>query len=152
MDGNYLVIAPVVAQDAGLGEIGRHGLLLTPEFGGRQRLGVVTTDLDLIPDEVLDFNLKDFCDHCGRCIRTCPGKAIPKDKKLIDGVMRYQIDQESCYTRWRSLGTDCGICLSSCPVSQGVDLDLLKNKAYSEIIQQYAAEFPIRPYIKEEFF
>lgn len=152
MDGNYLVIAPVVAQDAGLGEIGRHGLLLTPEFGGRQRLGVVTTDLELITDQPEAMNLSDFCDYCGRCIRTCPGKAIPKDKKVIDGVERYQIDQEACYTRWRSLGTDCGICLSSCPISQGVDLTLLKEKKYAEIIQNYTAVYPIRPYIKEEYF
>lgn len=152
MDGNYLVIAPVVAQDAGLGEIGRHGLLLTPEFGGRQRIGVVTTDLELIPDEVQPFHLNEFCDHCGRCIRTCPGKAIPTQRTKIDGVTRYQIDQEACYTRWRSLGTDCGICLSSCPISQGVDLELLKEKKYAEIIQQYTEVYPIRPYIKEDYF
>lgn len=152
MDGNYLVIAPVVAEDAGLGEIGRHGLLLTPAFGGRQRIGVVTTDLELIPDNAKPFNLNEFCDHCGRCIRTCPGKAIPTQRKEINGVSRYQIDQESCYTRWRSLGTDCGICLSSCPISQGVDLALLKEKKYAEIIQEYTEIYPIRPYIKEDYF
>jgi len=152
MDGNYLVIAPLVAQDAGLGEIGRHGLLLTPQYGGRQRLGVVTTDLELQADVVKKMNLSDFCDYCGRCIRTCPGKAIPTEKKVINGVLRYQIDQESCYTRWRSLGTDCGICLSSCPISQGVDLALLKKKDYKEIIRQYTEEYPIRPYIKEDYF
>lgn len=152
MDGNYLVIAPVIAQDAGLGEIGRHGLLLTPEFGGRQRIGVVTTDLELMPDEVTPMNLNEFCDHCGRCIRTCPGKAIPTKRKEIDGNFRYQIDQEACYTRWRSLGTDCGICLSSCPISQGIDLELLKKKDYAEIIKQYTEVYPIRPYIKEAYF
>ena len=152
IDGNYLVVAPLVAQDAGLGEIGRHGLLLTPEFGGRQRLGVVTTDLELIPDKREPLNLSEFCDHCGRCIRTCPGKAIPSEKKEIDGVVRYQIDQEACYTRWRSLGTDCGICLSSCPVSQGIDLDLLEARNYKEIISRYTEVYPIRPYIKENFF
>lgn len=152
MDGNYLVIAPLLARDAGLGELGRHGLLLTPAFGGRQRIGVVTTDLELIADEVTPMHLSDFCDYCGRCIRTCPGKSIPTEKKMIDGIMRYQIDQESCYTRWRSLGTDCGICLSSCPVSQGVDPDLLKQKDYKEIIKRYTELYPIRPFIKEEYF
>lgn len=152
MDGNYLVVAPLVARDAGLGEIGRHGLLLTPEFGGRQRIGVVTTDLELIPDQVVSMNISDFCDHCGRCIRTCPGKAIPAEKKTIDGEDRYQIDQEACYTRWRSLGTDCGICLSSCPMSQGVDLKKLKEKDYKAIIKDYTEAYPIRPYIKENWF
>ena len=47
IDGNYRVIAPLVARDAGLGEIGRMGLLMTPRLGPRVRLGVVTTDLPL---------------------------------------------------------------------------------------------------------
>jgi epoxyqueuosine reductase QueG len=98
------------------------------------------------------MNLADFCDYCGRCIRTCPGKAIPTDKTMVDGVLRYQIKQEQCYEKWRSLGTDCGICLSSCPISQGVDLTLLKEKKYSDIIQAYTERFPIRPYIRDEYF
>ena len=49
IDGNYRVIAPLVAQDAGLGEIGRMGILMTPRLGPRVRLGVVTTDLPLAP-------------------------------------------------------------------------------------------------------
>ncbi len=152
MDGNYLVVAPLVARDAGLGQIGRHGLLLHPKYGGRIRLGVVTTDLELIPDEVKDMNLAEFCDVCGRCIKTCPGKAIPAKKSMINGVERYQIHQEECYRRWRSLGTDCGICLSNCPISQGVDLQLLEDKKYGEIIKTYTNEFPIRPIIREPYF
>jgi hypothetical protein len=45
IDGNYRVVAPLVARDAGLGEIGRMGLLMTPALGPRVRLGVATTDL-----------------------------------------------------------------------------------------------------------
>ena len=33
IDGNYRVICPLVARDAGLGELGRMGLLLTPSHG-----------------------------------------------------------------------------------------------------------------------
>jgi hypothetical protein len=78
MDGNYLLIAPLAAQDAGLGEIGRHGLLITKEYGPRVRLGVVTTDLPLLPDRKLLFGVTDFCGLCGNCAVCCPGKAIPK--------------------------------------------------------------------------
>ncbi|MBK5109271.1 MAG: hypothetical protein JJE12_14135, partial [Anaerolineales bacterium] len=35
IDGNYRLIAPLVARDAGLGEIGRMGLLMTPRQGPR---------------------------------------------------------------------------------------------------------------------
>ena len=48
IDGSYRVVCPLVARDAGLGEIGRMGLLMTPELGPRVRLAVVTTDMPLI--------------------------------------------------------------------------------------------------------
>ncbi len=51
IDGNYRVIAPLVARDAGLGELGRMGLLMTPRLGPRVRLGVVTTDMPLASDD-----------------------------------------------------------------------------------------------------
>jgi len=50
IDGNYQVVCPLVARDAGLGDIGRMGLLMTPKLGPRVRIGVVTTDLPLLVD------------------------------------------------------------------------------------------------------
>ena len=52
IDGNYKVICPLVARDAGLGEIGRMGLLMTPRLGPRCRIAVVTTDLPLVSGTV----------------------------------------------------------------------------------------------------
>ncbi|SHJ73750.1 4Fe-4S dicluster domain-containing protein [Paramaledivibacter caminithermalis] len=155
MDGNYLVVAPLVAQDAGLGEIGRNGLLITKEYGQRVRLGVVTTDMPLIPDERQDFGIKEFCKVCNKCSKTCPGKAIPsEDMEDIDGVRRWKINQEKCYGMWRRIGTDCGICLSTCPFSQGVAMDLInkmKDSKYTmdKILKEYEERYGIRPYIRE---
>jgi len=119
MDGNYLVIAPLLAQDAGLGEIGRMGILVTEEFGPRVRLGVVTTDLSLIQDKPVEFGVQNFCTICKKCAQTCPSQAIPHgDKEKIGKVRRWKINQESCYTFWRRAGTDCGICMSTCPYSK----------------------------------
>ena len=50
IDGNYRVVCPLVARDAGLGEIGRMGILMTPALGPRVRIAVVTTDFPLVPD------------------------------------------------------------------------------------------------------
>jgi len=36
-------------------------------------------------------------------------------EKEIDGVMRWKIDAESCYTYWCQAGTDCGRCIIVCP-------------------------------------
>lgn len=155
MDGNYLVVAPLVAMDAGLGEIGRNGLLITKKYGQRVRLGVITTDMPLIVDKREEFGIKEFCKICNKCSKTCPGKAIPKDDmKMIDGKLRWQIEQEKCYGMWRRLGTDCGVCLSTCPFTQGISLENIdKMKGSKEhmekILKEYEEEHGIRPYIRE---
>jgi ferredoxin len=119
IDGNYRVVCPLVARDAGLGEIGRMGLLMTPELGPRVRLAVVTTDLPLIPNErKRDGTMIDFCRRCKKCADVCPARAISfDDRKEIDGVLRWQVSSEACFTYWCRIGTDCGRCMSVCPYS-----------------------------------
>ncbi len=119
IDGNYRVVCPLVARDAGLGEIGRMGLLMTPELGPRVRIAVVTTDLPLIPDRRhRDPAVIEFCRHCKKCAEACPSRAISFDERSdIDGARRWQINQEKCYTYWSSVGTDCGRCVKVCPYS-----------------------------------
>lgn len=155
MDGNYLVVAPLVAADAGLGEFGRLGLLITKEFGPRVRLGVITTNMPLIPDNKEDFGIKEFCDICSKCAITCPGKAISKEEiQTIDGVERWKINPEQCHRIWRSLGTDCGVCLSACPFSQGVSIELINKMKGSEdlikqILKEHEEKHGMRPYIRK---
>lgn len=151
MDANYLVIAPHVAASAGLGQIGRNTLLITKKYGSRVRLGVVTTELSLDTDEPIDFGLEAFCLACGKCVRTCPGKAISSE----DDSEKWYLEQEKCYNMWRSIGTDCGICISACPFSQSIDLKLIDGiKGNADHIQQllkiHEDKYGIRPYIKEQ--
>ena len=119
IDGNYRVVCPLVARDAGLGEIGRMGLLMTPQLGPRVRLAVVTTDLPLIPGELKrDATVIDFCAKCSKCADVCPSDAIsPGSRVDIDGVRRWQIDSEACFTLWNAVGTDCARCMAVCPYS-----------------------------------
>ena len=119
IDGNYQVVCPLVARDAGLGEIGRMGLLMTPKLGPRVRISVVTTNLPLDTDSPLnDYSVIDFCLKCKKCADACPSKAISfTGMASIDGVERWQINQEACFTLWCELGTDCGRCISVCPYS-----------------------------------
>jgi ferredoxin len=119
IDGSYRVVCPLVARDAGLGEIGRMGLLMTPELGPRVRLAVVTTDLPLVPDQrERDDTVIDFCRRCKKCADVCPSRAIPFDDRVeMDGVLRWKINSEACFTAWCTLGTDCGRCMSVCPYS-----------------------------------
>lgn len=131
IDGNYQVICPLVARDAGLGEIGRMGLLMTPLHGPRVRIGVVTTDMELQPDKYTRrHDVIDFCLMCKKCAVCCPGQSIPYgDPLIIEGIKRWQIDSESCYTFWCKAGTDCGRCMSVCPYSHS-------NRLFHRIIRK----------------
>jgi reductive dehalogenase len=119
IDGNYEVICPLVAADAGLGVIGRMGLLMTPRLGPRVRIAVVTTNAPLaIHPNRPDYTVLDFCRHCKKCAEVCPARAIPEGGMgLVEGIQRWQIQSEKCYHFWTISGTDCGRCVSTCPYS-----------------------------------
>ena len=119
IDGNYRIICPLVARDAGLGEIGRMGLLMTPELGPRVRIGVITTDLPLKVDGyTTDKTMIDFCLQCSKCADNCPSKAIPfGDRQWNHNILRWKINPEACYTYWTISGTDCARCIQVCPYS-----------------------------------
>ncbi len=117
ISAHYQIIAPLVARDAGLGEIGRMGILMTPQVGPRVRLGVVTTNLPLLVDQRSeDTSMLDFCRICKKCADGCPSRSIPKDdRQMIDGALRWRINPDTCFRYWQRAGTDCGRCMSICP-------------------------------------
>ncbi len=74
----------LMAVGAGLGEMGHSKVFLSPIFGPRVRLGSILTDAELEPDPIIEPG--SICNKCGRCVRECPGDAIPpvndKEKKV----------------------------------------------------------------------
>ena len=110
----------LVARDAGLGELGRMGLLMTPRLGPRVRLGVVTTDMPLTPDHSgKDDSVLDYCQVCKKCARECPSQAISHSDEMIihNDYETYELDVEAC-TRMRvgnAAGASCGRCIKVCP-------------------------------------
>ena len=137
IDGNYEVVCPLVARDAGLGEIGRMGLLMTPGLGPRVRVAVVTTNAPLKVDgRNYDPSVEDFCGKCLKCADNCPASAISKDdKEDIGGVKRWQINSEKCFTYWSYAGTDCGRCIGVCPYSH-------PNNPFHNTIRYLIRHFP----------
>ena len=104
IDGNYRVICPLVARDAGLGEIGRIGLLMTLRLGPRVRLGVITTELELVPDPPQPSAATiDFCNLCEKCAACCPPQAIPYGPQdESEGIRRWRVrwgTWAACYLR-----------------------------------------------------
>lgn len=149
IDANYQVVCPLVARDAGLGEIGRMGLLMTPKSGPRVRIGVITTNLPLIIDKRnYDHSVEDFCKICKKCAHVCPSKAISfEDKKNINGVNRWQINSDRCYDYWCTVGTDCGRGISVCPYSHpnnfihNIIRFFIKHSKLFRIIANYLDDF-----------
>lgn len=95
------------------------GLLITPEKGPRARIVVVTTTCELIPDGYTpDGSVLDFCTICQKCAASCPSRSIPfGDRQVSNGALRWQIEPESCFEYWATVGTDCGRCMTVCPYS-----------------------------------
>ena len=115
---NQVLMVPL-AVDAGLGELGRSGVLLTREFGSSLRLAVVTTDLPLAIDSPVDLGIQRFCQSCTLCVRACPAGAIPGGEKIpLRGVRRWKLAAGRCYHYWRQVGSDCALCLVACPWSK----------------------------------
>jgi len=117
----YDLMVPPVAIDAGLGEQGRHGVMITPELGSNIRPAVVTTNLSLKTDKPIDFGVQDFCKTCKICAENCPSGAIPMgDKVTVRGYTRYKINASKCHNFWYSnLGNiGCRICVAVCPYTR----------------------------------
>jgi reductive dehalogenase len=137
IDGSYDVICPTVARDAGLGEIGRMGILINQKLGPRHRIAIVTTNIPLVPAvKKYDNSVWDFCTICKKCADNCPSQAISFEKMTIDnGLNRWKINHEKCFTYWCQAGTDCGKCISVCPYSH-------KNNIFHNAVRWMIYKFP----------
>lgn len=101
-----------IAQAAGLGTIGRHSLLITPEFGSMIWLGAVLCEAELEADELK----QSICNNCNLCVEACPVKALEKE----------ELNQQACWEH--AFGTDkekqcwvisCHKCRDICPYNFG---------------------------------
>ena len=103
-----------LAEIAGMGTIGWHSMLLTPEFGARIRLSAVITNADLPPTEK---SRKYYpCPECGgACIKICPVAAIKQPDKESGNI----VDRFKCNNIIESSG-GCSECLKVCPAGKGV--------------------------------
>ncbi len=118
---SYDLMVPPISIDAGLGEQGRNGIMITPEVGCNIRPAVITTNIPMATDKPIDIGVDDFCLHCKVCAEQCPSGAIPMgDKVEVRGYRRWKIDTAKCQNFWTSnLGNmGCRICVSVCPYTR----------------------------------
>jgi epoxyqueuosine reductase len=107
-----LLIPPAIA--SGLGELGKHGSLISRKFGSGVRLAGVTTDMPLIATEPMRFGADEFCSTCQVCTNACPPGAISEDKQMVRGVERWYVDFDKCIPFFAEAAS-CGICIAECP-------------------------------------
>jgi ferredoxin len=102
---------------AGLGQLGANGQLLSPHFGSRARLLVITTDAIVSYDQPIDYGIHKFCEQCQVCINRCPGRALMRDKVWWRGVQKHKLVYENCRPVMARY-SGCGICMKVCPVQK----------------------------------
>lgn len=107
-----LLIPPAIA--SGLGELGKHGSLISRQFGAGVRLAGVTTDMPLVANVLDRFGGDEFCKTCQVCTRECPPGAISEEKQMVRGVERWYVDFDKCIPYFAETAS-CGICFAVCP-------------------------------------
>lgn len=130
-----------MAIDAGLGEFGRHGRLIHPQFGSNVRIWKVLTDMPLEIDPYLEFGASTFCESCRICVKNCPSSTLsygsktwtydgrtptswedatdePWDATKADGVLKWYEEPKTCLRFWIENGSSCSNCTVTCPFTQ----------------------------------
>jgi epoxyqueuosine reductase len=112
---------------AGLGVIGKHNLLVTPEFGTRVRLRGIFMEAELEPSGPIDFNPCGNCDM--PCLKVCPREAFRsgsyerdlcnEENDKIDAEAEMMDGSIMGVNETISVSKPCRICEFACPVGQG---------------------------------
>lgn len=100
------------AQAAGLGTIGRHSLLITPEFGSMVWLGAVLCAEAFEPDALKE----PICNHCNLCTEICPVHALNDAQVNQQACWDYAFGEDEKTHAWRIA---CHKCRDICPYNTG---------------------------------
>jgi len=96
---------------AGLGVFGRNNLVLTPQFGPRNRFVTILTTAKLNTDPLLEM---DLCTKCDKCRKMCPVQAWdPQSGKFYKSECA---DYQWWNRQTQECSKSCGLCIKVCPV------------------------------------
>ncbi|MHA2406183.1 MAG: 4Fe-4S binding protein [Candidatus Hermodarchaeia archaeon] len=111
-----MALYPPLGQMSGIGFHGRHGLIITPEFGPRIRLTAVFTSIENLPYQKKNEHgwIREYCETCLQCVKKCPVNAIldtpiPRES----GKMTYT-DRTKCFPYFTE-NFGCSVCIRVCP-------------------------------------
>ncbi len=147
---NGFGVYPAFAVLGGLGELSRMDVVITPEYGPMVRLAAMATDLPLAATRPISFGVAQYCKSCRICTSSCIGKSIsgdpepgwePKGPWSNPGHRTYYRESMRCRDIFYKTGSNCGICLASCPFSEP---DQEKYRAFLAEIQGASPPAPVR--------
>lgn len=134
------LVDTAVARRAGIGFIGKNGLVISKEYGSYMFLGELITNLEIEPDQPVDYG----CGDCNRCVEACPTSCLigdgsmnarrclsfqTQDKGMMDLEFRKKI---------KTVIYGCDICQICCPYNKGIDsppvVDIDPDLAHPELI------------------
>ena len=108
------------AQAAGLGTIGRHSLLITPEFGSMVWLGAVLCSEEFEADELKE----SICNNCNLCVEACPVRALDAPEVNQQVCWDYAFGDDEEKQMWR---ISCHKCRDICPYNLGSENKILHD-------------------------
>jgi ferredoxin len=123
-----IALYPKLAQEAGMGEFGYSGLLITPFNGPTCRLAAVYISAENLPSDKTNEHswIRDFCEQCRRCIKECPPGAIYENAIEQKSGRQTHIDNEKCFPYFGN-NYGCTICIRVCPFNK-TDYITIKTK------------------------
>ena len=128
----------IAAYLCGLGEIGYSKMFLSPQFGPRNRVGIIITEAKLKPDPI--YNGPKLCNRCMACVRECPGNAIHATKTVKVKLGKREVE-------WGEL--DCKACDIAFSGGLATDDHVSKNERYRGPDSDHIKRAPWTPFYQK---
>ena len=111
-----------LAQKAGMGGIGKSGLLISPNKGPNQKISAILVNIKNLPKTKINPYewIPDYCNYCNSCVKACPNDALVLDKK----TKTVSFIEDLCI----GCSEGCTECIKACP---------FYNKGYSVVFDKY---------------
>ncbi|MBY5035202.1 tRNA epoxyqueuosine(34) reductase QueG [Streptococcus gallolyticus] len=134
------LVDTAVARRAGIGFIGKNGLVISKEYGSYMFLGELITNLEIEPDSPVDYD----CGACNRCVEACPTSCLIGDGSMnARRCLSFQTQdkgmmEEEFRKKIKTVIYGCDICQICCPYNKGIDsppvVDIDPDLAHPELI------------------
>lgn len=121
------------AARAGVGFVGKNGLVITPGQGSYQLLGEVVTTLELVPDTPIG----ERCGACTRCLDACPTSAFTApfvlDPRRCIAYMTIEDPEPPPEAHRAAVGEHlfgCDVCQEVCPYNRAAPPDAARTAPF----------------------